>query len=97
MSKTGWARSRIPLVLGLVLSVAEAKAQGASPCLNTQPCIKAISGAEPSAAAQAARPATVNCHGTHGLAVFREPGAVNIIATLASGESVEVLKSGIGI
>jgi hypothetical protein len=38
----------------------------------------------------------VNCLGTHGLAVFKEPGAINIIGTLACGDSLTVLKTGIG-
>ncbi len=91
------ARCWFPLAVCLILLAAQARAQGANPCLNTQPCNQSDSTSQPSAATEPARLATVNCHGTHGLAVFREPAAVSIIATLACGESVEVLKTGIDV
>lgn len=40
--------------------------------------------------------ATVNCRGTHGLALFSEPAAVNIVGTFACGQPLSVVKTGLG-
>lgn len=51
---------------------------------------------QPSGSSESGSPATVNCHGTHALAVFAEPAGDNIIETLACNESVSVLKRDLG-
>lgn len=96
VKKTSRAWRAAPLVVTLALTFGLARAQDTGPCLNTQPCAKSGSTVQPSVPPEAGKPATVNCRGTHGLAVFKEPGAVNIIGTLACGESLTVLKTGIG-
>lgn len=96
MSKISRAWACVSVVAGFALTFGLAWAQDKGPCLDTQPCTNNASPPEASVAPADGSPATVNCHGTHGLAVFKEPGAVNIIATLTCGDSVTVLKTGIG-